>query len=177
MTKTIKKSDLVNHLHENMGLNKVESKEIVEAFFEEIKNSLVNNEEVKISGFGNFKILNKNDLPAKIETIPELKSVNEFPFSAINCSDEILIEEIEKILTKINTSSEGGSILSSARQITAVEKTLISLKNAKPVLQSGELELFSFYINEAIEHISSISRQYTFNEMLDSMFSNFCLGK
>jgi len=46
MTKTITKSDLVNHLHENMGLNKVESKEIVEAFFEEIKNSLVNNEEI-----------------------------------------------------------------------------------------------------------------------------------
>ena len=42
MSKTITKSDLVNHLHENMGLNKVESKEIVEAFFEEIKNSLVN---------------------------------------------------------------------------------------------------------------------------------------
>jgi len=59
MSKTITKLDLVNHLHENMGLNKVESKEIVEAFFEEIKNSLVNDEEVKISGFGNFKILNK----------------------------------------------------------------------------------------------------------------------
>ena len=65
MSKTITKLDLVNHLHENMGLNKVESKEIVEAFFEEIKNSLVNGEEVKISGFGNFKILNKNERPGR----------------------------------------------------------------------------------------------------------------
>ena len=65
MSKTITKSDLVNHLHKNMGLNKVESKEIVEAFFEEIKNSLVSGEEVKISGFGNFKILNKNERPGR----------------------------------------------------------------------------------------------------------------
>ena len=65
MSKAITKSDLVNHLHESMGLNKVESKEIVEAFFQEIKYSLANNEEVKISGFGNFKILNKNERPGR----------------------------------------------------------------------------------------------------------------
>jgi len=33
--------------------------------FEEIKNSLVNDEEVKISGFGNFKILNKKERPGR----------------------------------------------------------------------------------------------------------------
>jgi len=65
MSKTITKLDLVNHLHENLGLNKVESKELVEAFFDEIKKSLLNNEEVKISGFGNFKILNKKERPGR----------------------------------------------------------------------------------------------------------------
>ena len=59
MSKTITKLDLVNHLNEKLGLNKVESKELVEAFFDEIKKSLINNEEVKLSGFGNFNILNK----------------------------------------------------------------------------------------------------------------------
>ena len=61
MSKTITKLDLVNHLNEKLGLNKVESKELVEAFFDEIKKSLINSEEVKISGFGNFKILNKKE--------------------------------------------------------------------------------------------------------------------
>ena len=65
MSKTITKLDLVNHLHENLGLNKVESKELVEAFFDEIKKSLINNEDVKISGFGNFKILNKKERPGR----------------------------------------------------------------------------------------------------------------
>tara|TARA_Y100000590_G_scaffold291151_1_gene327874 strand:+ start:25 stop:324 length:300 start_codon:yes stop_codon:yes gene_type:complete len=65
MSKTITKLDLVNHLNEKLGLNKVESKELVEAFFNEIKKSLINNEEVKISGFGNFKILNKKERPGR----------------------------------------------------------------------------------------------------------------
>ena len=65
MSKTITKLDLVNHLHENLGLNKVESKELVEAFFEEIKKSLIDNEEVKISGFGNFNILHKKERPGR----------------------------------------------------------------------------------------------------------------
>ena len=65
MSNTITKLDLVNHLHDTLGLNKVESKEVVEAFFQEIKQSLKNNEDVKISGFGNFKILNKKERPGR----------------------------------------------------------------------------------------------------------------
>ena len=65
MSKTITKLDLVNHLNQKIGLNKVESKEVVEAFFNEIKKSLTESEEVKISGFGNFKILNKKERPGR----------------------------------------------------------------------------------------------------------------
>ena len=65
MSKTVTKLDLVNHLNKKLGLNKVESKELVEAFFNEIKKSLIDNEEVKISGFGNFKILNKKERPGR----------------------------------------------------------------------------------------------------------------
>ena len=59
MSKTITKLHLVNHLHKFLGLSKTDSKDLIEAFFEEIKNSLINNEEVKLSGFGNFKLIEK----------------------------------------------------------------------------------------------------------------------
>tara|TARA_B100000586_G_C19958819_1_gene362819 strand:+ start:79 stop:378 length:300 start_codon:yes stop_codon:yes gene_type:complete len=65
MSKTITRLDLANHLHKKLGLNKVESKELVEAFFNEIKKSLIESQEVKISGFGNFKILNKKERPGR----------------------------------------------------------------------------------------------------------------
>jgi len=47
MEKTITKADIVEHLHEQLGLNKSESKKLIEDFFYEIKKSLENNEDVQ----------------------------------------------------------------------------------------------------------------------------------
>ena len=60
MAKTITKADIVEYLHTQLGLNKSESKKLIEDFFDEIKDSLARNEEVKLSGFGNFELLNRN---------------------------------------------------------------------------------------------------------------------
>ena len=65
MNKTITKADIIEHLHNDLGLNKSECKVLVEDFFEEIKNSLINNEEVKLSGFGNFELLEKKARPGR----------------------------------------------------------------------------------------------------------------
>ena len=65
MSKTITKADITEHLHNELGLNKSECKTIVEDFFDEIKQSLINNEDVKISGFGNFELINKMARPGR----------------------------------------------------------------------------------------------------------------
>ena len=65
MSKTITKADITEHLHNELGLNTSECKTIVEDFFDEIKQSLINNENVKISGFGNFELINKKARPGR----------------------------------------------------------------------------------------------------------------
>lgn len=65
MSKTIKKVDIVEHLHTTLGLNKTESKELVETFFAGIAEALIKNEDVKLSGFGNFELLNKKERPGR----------------------------------------------------------------------------------------------------------------
>tara|TARA_B100000945_G_scaffold101818_1_gene80303 strand:- start:646 stop:942 length:297 start_codon:yes stop_codon:yes gene_type:complete len=65
MAKTITKADIVEYLHTQLGLNKSESKKLIEDFFNEIKDSLARNEEVKLSGFGNFELLNKKSRPGR----------------------------------------------------------------------------------------------------------------
>ena len=62
---TITKADLVECLHNELGLNKSECKRLIEDFFDEIKEALINGEVVKLSGFGNFELLNKNDRPGR----------------------------------------------------------------------------------------------------------------
>ena len=51
MTEALTKAGLAEKLYEELGFNKREAKEIVEFFFEEIRNALENNEQVKLSGF------------------------------------------------------------------------------------------------------------------------------
>ena len=65
MTKTITKADITEHLHNELGLNKSECKIIVEDFFNEIKKALLNDEQVKLSGFGNFELIDKKSRPGR----------------------------------------------------------------------------------------------------------------
>jgi integration host factor subunit alpha len=61
----ITKADFAEKLFDEIGLNKREAKEMVELFFEEIKESLERGEQVKISGFGKFELRDKNSRPGR----------------------------------------------------------------------------------------------------------------
>ena len=55
-TPALTKAQLADLLFEQIGLNKRESKDMIDAFFDLIAASLVDGTDVKISGFGNFQI-------------------------------------------------------------------------------------------------------------------------
>ncbi|MBX9586781.1 MAG: integration host factor subunit alpha [Gammaproteobacteria bacterium] len=61
----ITKADIAEHLFSTLGLNKREAKEVVELFFEEIRQSLESGEMVKLSGFGNFMLRDKSERPGR----------------------------------------------------------------------------------------------------------------
>ena len=59
------KADIANRLFEEIGLTKREAKEIVEFFFQQICDALSKGQQVKISGFGNFELHDKNERPGR----------------------------------------------------------------------------------------------------------------
>ncbi|MBU0656554.1 MAG: integration host factor subunit alpha [Gammaproteobacteria bacterium] len=65
MTTTLTKADMVEHLFEELGLNKREAKDLVEMFFEEIRDALETGKNVKLSGFGNFMLRDKTQRPGR----------------------------------------------------------------------------------------------------------------
>ena len=71
------KADLAERLHEELGLNKREVKDIVELFFDEIRVALESGNQVKISGFGNFDLRDKSQRPGR-----NPKTGEEIPISA-----------------------------------------------------------------------------------------------
>lgn len=62
---TLTKAELAELLFEQVGLNKREAKDMVETFFDEIRNSLERGESVKLSGFGNFQLRDKPQRPGR----------------------------------------------------------------------------------------------------------------
>lgn len=62
---TLTKADLAEMLFEQVGLNKREAKDMVEGFFDTIREALEAGESVKLSGFGNFQLRDKPQRPGR----------------------------------------------------------------------------------------------------------------
>ena len=62
---SITKTDLAEALYMDVGLNKCEANEFVDAFFNSIKDILVDGNDVKLSGFGNFELRDKKGRPGR----------------------------------------------------------------------------------------------------------------
>jgi len=71
-TPALTKAQLADLLFEQIGLNKRESKDMVEAFFKLISDGLIEGQDVKISGFGNFQIRVKAPRPGRNPRTGEL---------------------------------------------------------------------------------------------------------
>ena len=64
-TPALTKAQLADLLFDQIGLNKRESKDMIDAFFELIAKSVVDGTDVKISSFGNFQIRTKAPRPGR----------------------------------------------------------------------------------------------------------------
>lgn len=59
------KANMAESLFNELGLNKREARELVDSFFEDLRAALSAGEQVKLSGFGNFDLRDKNKRPGR----------------------------------------------------------------------------------------------------------------
>lgn len=59
------KAEMAESLFNELGLNKREARELVDTFFEDMRNALAAGEQIKLSGFGNFDLRDKNQRPGR----------------------------------------------------------------------------------------------------------------
>jgi tRNA modification GTPase len=117
--------------------------------------------------------VNKSDLEPKLQK-EKLQMFEPIEVSAKKGFKK-LTETLERLLDGIGEGDE--LMLISARQIEAVERAKKAIEEAKQPLVMGELEFFSYHLQEAVKAISSISKPYDSEEILDKMYGEFCLGK
>ena len=118
-------------------------------------------------------VLNKSDLPRKLDA----SKLEAFSPLTISARKEFasLSRHLESLLDSYAMDDE--LMLSSARQIETVRRAEHEIREAMIPLEQGELELFSYHLQEALKALGQITHPYESDEILDRMFGEFCLGK
>ncbi len=171
-------SDTIEKIGIEKSLEAVEEADIVIALFDGSQ-SLGSEDEKIIQILNDYStkkivtVINKSDLSPKLDR----KALERFDPIALSCkgSTQLLVDTLSALMDQGNISED--NTLISKRQIEAVEQAVKEIELAREPLHDNELEFFSFHLNSAITSIASITRPMEYDEMLDKMFGNFCLGK
>ena len=173
---------------EKIGINK--SKEIAEeadliiAIFDSTKE--LSKEDLEILEIAKNKktiiILNKIDLQSKInENNENLKKVsnNIIKISALNnIGIENLYEKISELfnLNEINLDNE--VIITNIRHKNLISKSIEDVKKTKETIKNNmPLDIISIFIKDILSDLANITGEEVSEDIINEIFSKFCLGK
>jgi tRNA modification GTPase len=125
-------------------------------------------------------VISKADLPRMI-TIERIMT-EEKPCLHLSTVTYEGVEELKKTVVESNIGSVGkvhaGVVVTNVRHKTALDGAAGSLNAALALLaQDAPLELFAIELRDALGRIGEITGVITTEEILDRIFSNFCIGK
>ncbi len=124
-------------------------------------------------------VLNKSDKPSKIGNVSELEIPA--PIVSISASKNDGIEELKKIIYNLFITSDINTsdfILTNTRHKILIENALGSLEKAVASVKDGLSEEFTATdLRSALNYLGEITGEVPTEEILDRIFSNFCVGK
>ena len=127
-------------------------------------------------------ILNKNDLDQKIDENDErLRKVSNsiIKISALNKTGiEDIYDEISRLfnLNEINLDQE--VVITNIRHKNLIDKAIESVKKARETLeQKMPLDIIAIFIKDILEDLGNITGEVVTDDIIDEIFSKFCLGK
>jgi tRNA modification GTPase len=132
----------------------------------------------RISNKPFVSVVNKSDLKKKIDKIPfpgETIHVSAKEHSGIDKLNKAIVNLIEKIIPDV---AEEGIICTTERQKNKIDKAIDSICDGLEVIKKcKDLELLAFDIDEAINSLRELTGEITSEDVLDKIFSRFCIGK
>ena len=127
-------------------------------------------------------ILNKIDLEAKIDENNSLLkefSGNIIKISALNQTGlDDLYKKIENMFANNDINVDNDCIITNVRQKDLVSKAIEDVNKTKETLENGlPLDIISIFIKDILEDLLKITGEVVSDEIIDEIFSKFCLGK
>lgn len=124
-------------------------------------------------------IINKTDLESQID-INAIE--NEFQhivyISAINSTDTKDLLNAVKVITDTKDFDPSSGILFTERQKSEVKSALLSITEAREVLQAGmTLDAVTICVESALNSLYNLTGEKASENIIDEVFSEFCVGK
>ena len=127
-------------------------------------------------------ILNKMDLESKIDENDErLKAVSNsiLKISALKKQGiEELYDEISNLFELNEINLDQDIVITNVRHKNLIEKALESVKKAKETMENKmPLDIIAIFIKDILEDLANITGEFVTDDIIDEIFSKFCLGK
>lgn len=175
-----KTDDFVEKIGVDKSIEMIDKADLVIYVFN--NNEKITTEELdlldKIKNVQKIILINKSDLESKIDE----KILNDYKIVYGNTIDENGLDSLKKTIIDMfkleEIKSKNYNFLANARQSSLVANALSSIKEAlKSVEAEVPLEMIAADIKEAYDTLGEIIGETYKDELLDELFSNFCLGK
>lgn len=130
----------------------------------------------KIKNKTHIIVLNKTDLKQVIDLTPIKEEV--LKVSLLNNDASIILDKIKELfnLEKLETSDL--TYLSNARSISLLKKSLNNISNAIDNINNNDpIDIVELELKDAWSTLGEIIGETYTDELLDELFSRFCLGK
>ena len=134
-----------------------------------------------LGGRKSIVIYNKTDLESAVD-IKELKEKTGSPVIPVSVVEETGITELEETIKKMffhgEISFDNEVYITNARHKTALEEALESLKMVRESIETGMSEdFFSIDLMSAYESLGKIVGESVGEDLVNEIFSRFCVGK
>lgn len=175
--------DEVERIGVNIAREKLKEADLVIAIFDISREFDKDDEEILnlIKDKKHITILNKDDLEQKISD-EEIEKYFKDDYLRLSVMENESVKKIENLIIDLFFDGElqisSDSVLSNLRHINALKEAKKSLLEVNESLkQKVFLDLIEVDLENVIGHISEITGTITTEDILDRVFSDFCIGK
>lgn len=127
-------------------------------------------------------VLNKMDLLNKIdENMAEIKNVSKYIVKMSTLEQkgiDDLYKSIGNLFSMEEISLDNTIVITNIRHKNLISKALNSCREAKKSMELGmPLDIIAIFLKEILENLGEITGETVTDDIIDEIFSKFCLGK
>ncbi|HEY8931595.1 MAG TPA: tRNA uridine-5-carboxymethylaminomethyl(34) synthesis GTPase MnmE [Mucilaginibacter sp.] len=144
---------------------------------EELKQDL---QSLQTPGVNMLVVANKVDLLDSTAKLSELQNAGDFKFVEISAKEKLNINELKDSIYHAAIKNQPGgdeTLITNIRHLEALQKTEAALTRVLNGMESVTSDFLSMDIKQALHYLGEITGTVTTDDLLENIFSKFCIGK